>query len=260
MSAYVIADLHLSASTPELLSAFKRFVSNLNVGDELYILGDLFNFFVGLDKSNIAQQVVARALKEAEERSIKAYFIKGNRDFLMTAKEAKYLGLTLLDDISLLKLSNKSVMFSHGDLFCTNDEDYQRYYRLVNNKALQVFFRLLPLFVRRQIASRIREQSKESHYHRRDPLIYGIVPDSVALKAQELLVLKAQAEPSLWQDVSKLDCVVHGHIHEFESFINESPVVEKRYVLGAWGSKFSYWAIDQDGKIIFSEQALTSLS
>lgn len=260
MSAYVIADLHLSTSTPELLSGFAAFVNTLQPGDELYILGDLFNFFVGLDKYNNAQKLVSYVLKEAALRSITAYFIKGNRDFLMNAAEAKSLGLILLDDIALVKIANKSILLSHGDLFCTNDEGYKRYYRLVNNKILQRLFKLLPMCLRRKIATRIRQQSKESHFHRRDPLIYGVVPNSVASKAQELLANKAQQDPQNWQGFTKVDYVVHGHIHEFKAFHNESAMVDTRYVLGAWGNKFSYWAIDQDGNVSFSEQDLILLA
>lgn len=250
MAVFVIADLHLSNSTPDLLEGFTGFINKLKDGDELYIIGDLFNFFVGLDQSNQAQKLVAKVLSQAKERGISSYFIKGNRDFLMTEAEAKSLGLTLCDDICLIEKSGKPIILSHGDLFCTNDLAYQKYYRLVNNKFLQLLFRMLPLFVRRKIASRIREQSKDAHYHRRDPLIYGVVPKSIDNIAKDLCD-KNNCSNSL--------VVVHGHIHEFSFFSHEGDFVNSRYVLGAWGNQFSYWAITDDGHIVFKELALSKL-
>lgn len=253
MAVFVIADLHLSNSTHDLLEGFSSFVNKLQPDDELYIIGDLFNFFVGLDKSNIAQQTVRSELISAKNRGVTAYFIKGNRDFLMTQEEAKKLGLILLDDISIIKRYGQHIMLSHGDLFCTNDLGYQKYYRLVNNKYLQLLFRLLPLALRRKIASRIREQSKESHYHRRDPSIYGVVPASIEKLVQNI---KVNTLNNLLSQV----LVVHGHIHEFSVFKEESSSVKERYVLGAWGSNISYWALSKYGKVCFREIKLEEIT
>lgn len=237
MSVYVIADLHLSNGTPKLVAAFTSFVNKLKSGDELYIIGDLFNFFVGLDNINLAQKKVADELKKAKQRGISSYFIKGNRDFLITSKEASLLGMELLDDIAIIDRYGMRILLSHGDLFCTNDLQYQKYYRFVNNKCLQLLFRMLPMAIRRNIASRIRQQSKESHYHRRDPLIYGVVPDSI----EKLVCNKGSFN------------VVHGHIHDFSCFENETKSIHKRYVLGAWGSSFSYWALHENREVSFKE-------
>lgn len=272
MALFVIADLHLSKQVPILNQAFENFVAKLQSGDELYILGDLFNFFVGLDSHDEAQSVVKNALAKAKERGVRAFLIHGNRDFLMSSKEASFLNMTLLEDNYLIKLKDQDahyMMLCHGDMLCTNDHDYQRYARTVNNKCLQSLFRLLPLFIRRKIGARIRSSSmaQESNYRRRDPKIYGVVPKSVDEELVKLLPIKHEHNTTahhIDDGANKTNepriIVVHGHIHVFAAINNESSIYKTRYVLGSWGSYFSYFKVADHGECTLVEVPLDELN
>ena len=144
MACYVIADLHLDVTRPELTQALRTFVASLKPQDELYIIGDLFNFFVGLDPEDIAQQA----------------------------------NLTLLPKLYYLERFSQRLLLTHGDIFCSNDLKYQAYQRKVNNKLLQWLFRRLPLSRRRAIGAKIRQQSASSVRYQSE--IYGVVTQTVA--------------------------------------------------------------------------------
>lgn len=232
MAMYVIADLHLHPQEETLQRAFYAFVSKLHAGDELYILGDLFNVFVGLDKQNKAQCLVKDTLAEAQTLGIKAFFIHGNRDFLMNKREAEWLNMELLDDVSLRLFGKSSypVMLSHGDIFCTNDLGYMSYFKKVHNPYLQGIFRTLPMFARRRIANLMREQSQNTDRTLKGQEFYGVVDASIDEYASTL----SQELP--------IPIFVHGHLHDFGEHSGLTNVL-KRYVVGAWGDKFSYFKL-----------------
>ena len=178
MACYVIADLHLDVRRPELTQALRTFVASLKPQDELYIIGDLFNFFVGLDPDDSAQQAVAEIMGAARQNGVACYFIHGNRDFLITKREAWQLNLTLLPKLYYLERFGQRLLLTHGDIFCSNDLKYQAYQRKVNNKLLQWLFRRLPLSRRRAIGAKIREQSAGSARYQSE--ISGVVTQTVA--------------------------------------------------------------------------------
>lgn len=238
MAMYVIADLHLHPKGEILLRAFESFVAKLHHGDQLYILGDLFNFFVGVDPHNQAQQRVRTALGHAQTLGITSYFIRGNRDFLMTAKEAQWLNMTLLTDIALVRFAEgHAVLLTHGDLFCTNDLAYMSYYRKVHNPCLQALFRALPMFLRRKIANNLREQSKHQDRSSKGREFYGVVDQTIDNYALEYSQHSQPAPLEL-----PLPLLVHGHIHEFGQH-GPTTNVQQRYVVGAWGKNFSYFKL-----------------
>lgn len=239
MAMYVIADLHLHPQNESLQRAFYAFVSKLHAGDELYILGDLFNFFVGKDQQNQAQILVKNTLAEAKALGIQTYFIRGNRDFLMSEKEAKWLNMTLLEDVALRFIGTPAypVLLSHGDIFCTNDVEYMRYFKQVHNPCLQGIFRLLPMFIRRKIAASLREQSKNTDRSVKGAEYYGVVNATMDDYAR---TLSQQSDSTL--STLPLPILVHGHIHEFGQH-NHLQNIQQRYALGAWGDKFSYFKL-----------------
>lgn len=257
MAIYITADLHLAASNSTLLDAFETFVTALNVGDELYILGDLFNFFVGLDSHNEAQNRVSKVLHQAKERCIASYFVRGNRDFLMTGQEADVLGMRLLDEHTVIRRFGHVMLLTHGDLLCTNDRSYLRYHRTVNQPWLQLLFRSLPLSLRRAIASRIREQSQEAYSSRRDPDIYGVVPESVSQMCRDQS--KDYVPESPGEESLRITDVVHGHIHEFSSFAGEHEDYDHRYVMGSWGQNYSCLCVDEHGNCEMIERPVQEL-
>lgn len=231
MACYVIADLHLDVRRPELTQALRAWVASLEPGSELYILGDLFNFFVGLDPQDSAQQAVAEIMGTAKTNGVACYFIHGNRDFLVTKREAQRLNLTLLPKLYYLERYGQRLLFTHGDIFCSNDLKYQAYQRKVNNKFLQWLFRRMPLSRRRAIGAKIRQQSAASSRYQSE--IYGVVTQTVA------------------QYCHHVDLLVHGHIHVLGTYRDEVPGLTARYVLGAWGQNLSYFKLDEQGAALY---------
>lgn len=231
MACYVIADLHLDVTRPELTQALRTFVASLKPQDELYIIGDLFNFFVGLDPEDVAQQAVAEMMGKARNNGVACYFIHGNRDFLLSKREAQLLNLTLLPKLYYLERYGQRLLLTHGDIFCSNDLKYQAYQRKVNNKLLQWLFRRLPLRRRRAIGAKIRQQSASSTRYQSE--IYGVVTQTVA------------------QYCHNVDLLVHGHIHVLGTYHDEVPGLKARYVLGAWGQNLSYFKLDEQGATLY---------
>lgn len=262
MAAFFIADLHLSVVCPELVHAFEKFADELKDGDELYILGDLFNYFIGIDEHDQAQVAVKQSLESARARGVTTYFVHGNRDFLINKADALKLNMTLLEDHVLINKSNTLILATHGDSFCTNDLAYQKYAKTVSNPLYQFIFRCLPMSLRRNIGQRIRNKSKEMNYQRRDPNIYGIVVASVTktfISKLNIFNQKHQISSEAGQINPPQKIVVHGHIHEFSQFNHESVAYDTRYVLGAWGKNYSYLKLDDNGDISFVEMPLNLL-
>ena len=115
MAVYFIADLHLAPDTPELLALFTDFTGMLKSGDSLYILGDLFGYYIGIDPDNIAQLRVKKQIGILNKQNIPVYFIQGNRDFLLSKNDAEYFGFKLLPQRTVICISGKKCLLLHGD-------------------------------------------------------------------------------------------------------------------------------------------------
>ena len=243
MACYIIADLHLSESSTELNLAFEAFVKRLRSGDKLFIAGDLFDFFVGIDLSDRAQLVVRRSIKEAKAAGVSVLFTPGNRDFLIRKSEAQYFGFELLPEFHVIKAPYGDVLLTHGDALCTNDLKYQKFKRRCRNPALQQLFLLLPLSLRRKIGRNIRAKSANAAYLRvRNQKLYGAVPATI----EKLL------------STFKCSNLVHGHFHIFERRYRECRSEKARLSLGAWGDTYSYVRMDGNG-LAHVQKPLTDL-
>ncbi len=157
MATLFVSDLHLPAQPSPLREAFVRFLE----GPALYILGDLFEVWIG-DESGL--QTYAREvsrLAALTARGVPVYFMHGNRDFLVGKRFAEITGVTLLDDPCVVDLHGTPTLLSHGDLFCTDDVGYQRWRRFSRNPLAQWVFLRLPLAWRQRIAGSAREQSAQ---------------------------------------------------------------------------------------------------
>lgn len=231
MAYYIIADLHLSANNLDLLEAFDTFVSELNFNDRLIIAGDLFNFYVGLDKNNIAQKSVARTLQKANERGIKSYFIRGNRDFLMKHVDASFFSMTLVPDIFPIQSPLGTCIIMHGDLLCTNDKKHLKFRKITSKKWLQKLFLSLPLSWRNRIGNKIRSKSNSHNFHKLDKSIFEVVPNTI----------------KYFLHLYNAKNIIHGHIHRLENVSNEFKGENLRLCVNAWGSTYSYVRIDLNG-------------
>jgi len=217
-----IADLHLQTEEPAITAGFLRFLTGTaREADALYILGDLFEAWIGDDDPNPLHRQIAAALKALADSGIPVYFIHGNRDFLLGQRFARESGMTLLPEEKVLELYGKRLLIMHGDTLCTDDAGYQAFRAKVHQAWLQKLFLALPLFIRTRIAAKMRAGSKSAN-RTKSLAIMDVNPQAV-VKVME----KHQVQH-----------LIHGHTHRPDIHAltaNGEPAY--RYVLGAWHSE-----------------------
>ena len=126
--SYFIADLHLAENRPDITSCFLSFLKNeAPQAEVLYILGDLFEYWLGDDDNSPLVSEIAQALAQLKALGIKIYFIHGNRDFLLGKSYAKKSGMIILPEIELLNIYEQCIVIMHGDTLCTRDIGYQKF-------------------------------------------------------------------------------------------------------------------------------------
>src|SRR5262245_30967251 len=120
MSTLFISDLHLDESRPEIVDLFERFLQTEARGAQaLYILGDLFESWIGDDDDSPLAERVARALRGLADSGVPIFFMRGNRDFVLGKAFARKAGMTILDDPTVIQLDGQPVLLMHGDTLCT---------------------------------------------------------------------------------------------------------------------------------------------
>lgn len=125
MATLFIADLHLQTEEPAITAGFLRFLhGEARQADALYILGDLFEAWIGDDDPNPLHRQIAAALNALAESGVPCYFLHGNRDFLVGQRFARESGMILLPEEKLLDLYGRKVLIMHGDTLCTDDAGY----------------------------------------------------------------------------------------------------------------------------------------
>ncbi|MBP2196789.1 UDP-2,3-diacylglucosamine diphosphatase [Pantoea cypripedii] len=224
-----IADLHLCQDEPAITAGFLHFLQReAHQCDALYILGDLFEAWIGDDDPNPLHQQIAAALKALP---VPKYFIHGNRDFLLGQRFAAACGMTLLPEEQVLTLYGQRLLIMHGDTLCTDDEGYQRFRAKVHQRWLQKLFLALPLRLRMRIAARMRANSKQANQH----------------KSLSIMDVNQQAviEAMTRQQVRLL---IHGHTHRpaIHEFVLQAENAQ-RVVLGAWHQQGSMVQVDASG-------------
>lgn len=223
MSAVFISDLHLSPERPEATSAFVNFCHGLRIDqtERLYVLGDLFEAWIGDDdNTEFANQVIA-ALHGLGEVGIQVFFQRGNRDFLMGKGFAKRSGATLLPDYAVVSEFDYRLLLTHGDLLCTDDVHYQRFRRRVQNPINRWLLAHMPISWRRKLASRWRSKSVMANSNKPENIMD--VNQSAVLAALDKYGVKT---------------LIHGHTHRPER--HQVDTEAERLVLGDWG-KLVWW-------------------
>jgi UDP-2,3-diacylglucosamine hydrolase len=176
-----ISDLHLSPAIPHTVAGFERFIARTaNEARAVYILGDLFEYWIGDDMlaTPFAQQVAA-TLRSLSQRGIALYLMQGNRDFLLGRRFAEAASGTLLPDPYVLEAFGRSVVLAHGDALCTADAAYQRFRRISHSRAGRCFFLSWPLRWRLALAERMRNKSHTTWTSER-MAIADVTADAVA--------------------------------------------------------------------------------
>jgi UDP-2,3-diacylglucosamine hydrolase len=232
MVTLFISDLHLDASAPEIGEQFLQFLRTDALGAEaLYILGDLFEYWIGDDDPSEYYAQLKSAIREVADCGIPVSFMRGNRDFLIGSRFAEETGATILDDPCLVNLYGQNVLLSHGDALCTDDVEYQQFRSMSRNPEWQQAMLEKSLEERHAYARQAREASME-HGSQLTEAISDVNADAVALTMRE-------------HDVNIL---LHGHthrpaIHEFS--IDGKPAT--RIVLGDWYDQGSVLSWDESG-------------
>ena len=162
MTTLFIADLHLDKDAPEITETFLKFLkSTAKDAERLYILGDLFEAWLGDDDTNPFNESIIQALRETADAGVKCYFIHGNRDFGIGEIFAKKTNCELLPEHHMIDLYGTPTLIMHGDTLCTADEEYQNYRKKIRSPAYMNFFSKTPLWVRKLLAYYLRQKSNK---------------------------------------------------------------------------------------------------
>jgi UDP-2,3-diacylglucosamine hydrolase len=219
MTTLFISDLHLDDRRPETTALLLKFLQDETVNaDALYILGDLFEFWLGDDAPSKSSVEIAAALSSLADKGLPCYFMHGNRDFLLGEDYAKSAGMTLLPEEYMVDLYGEQVLLMHGDSLCTDDIPYQQFRSLVRSPAWQQDILSKSPQERLQIALQLRDASAD-HKDNVDIDIMDVNPGEV----------KAVFER---HNVHRM---IHGHTHR--PAIHDLEVNGKacqRIVLGDW--------------------------
>jgi len=232
VSTLFISDLHLDSARPEITALFLRFLrEEATDAEALYILGDLFEAWVGDDEPGEPATSVRAALRELVDNGTPVSLMRGNRDFLYGSRFAAESGARLLPDPAVITLYGEPTLLMHGDLLCTEDTAYQTFRAMVRNPAWQEQFLAQPLAARQEFAAKARAASKQ-HQSGAMESIMDVTP--------------AEVEATMTRHgVSRL---IHGHTHR--PAIHPLTVNQRRaqrIVLGDWYTQGSVLRVDADG-------------
>jgi UDP-2,3-diacylglucosamine hydrolase len=232
--ALFISDLHLSETRPHITQLFLRFLDEVApAAHTLFILGDLFEFWIGDD--TLAEPFNAQAitaLKGLATRGTKLRFMHGNRDFLAGQGFAAAAGVELLPDPTLLDLYGTPTLLMHGDTLCTEDRAYQAFRAHVRNPEVQRQFLALPIPARRQQVGQVRAQSDQQKQDK-PPEIMDVTPAAV-----DAAMRAANYAPRL----------IHGHTHRparHEHAVDGHHC--ERWVLADWYERGEFLRVDASG-------------
>lgn len=232
MPTLFISDLHLEPQKPAITQAFLSFLEQRTQGiDALYILGDLFEAWIGDDYENEWLTQIKLALRQVSERGIALYFMHGNRDFLIGTGFAAETGCTLLQDPTRIDLFGTPALLMHGDTLCTEDVAYLEFRAMVRNPAWQQGLLAKSIPERLAIAKNLREQSQSA----------------VAGKTMHIMDVTEQEVERVLQS-HQVPLLIHGHTHRPQIHnLQINGQAAQRIVLGDWSTHGWVLSFDQDG-------------
>ncbi len=232
MTTLFISDLHLDAERPEIAKQFLGFLKGEAVNaDALYILGDLFESWVGDDDPNPHYVTVKNALRKLVGRRVPVFFMHGNRDFAIGERFAQETGVQLLPDPYIAQLYGENVLLSHGDAYCTDDVQYQTVRKMTRNPQWLATMLKKPLRERLAFAAKARAASAAHG---------GTINEKIA-DVNQGAIERALRE-------ANVDTILHGHTHRpgtHRFTVDGEPAV--RIVLGDWFEQGSVVRWDKNG-------------
>ncbi|WP_338759308.1 UDP-2,3-diacylglucosamine diphosphatase [Massilia sp. METH4] len=231
-----ISDLHLQADRPALTEAFLRFVDErARCARQLYLLGDLFEYWAGDDDlADAFHSRIAAALRGLADAGVAVFWIAGNRDFLVGDRFADAAGLTLLPETWVIEDHGRRIVLVHGDAQCTDDVKYMAFRAQVRQPAWQQQFLAMPLAQRKQIIAGLRENSRKDQGE----------------KSYDIMDVAPQAIADVFSQTGAT-VMIHGHTHRPALHEIDGKL---RYVLPDWEPESTpprggWIAIGDDGTI-----------
>ncbi len=215
MSALFISDLHIDDTRPQVIAGLRRVIEEDAAGvDDLFVLGDLAEVWVGDDDDGATAQAIRDALRVAAARC-RVHVMHGNRDFLFGDRFAADTGAELLEDPTLVDIDGEAVLLSHGDAYCTGDAAYQQARAMFRSQAWQDSVLAMSLAERRALAATLRAKSIAANENKAANIM-DVTPSAIDA---------AMAEASA-------ATMIHGHTHR--PAIHPLPKGRRRIVLGDW--------------------------
>ncbi|MCD7099782.1 UDP-2,3-diacylglucosamine diphosphatase [Stenotrophomonas sp. MMGLT7] len=239
MTTLFISDLHLDPSRPAITELFLRFLrEEASAADALYILGDLFEAWIGDDVPSETADAVATALHALAGSGVPTYFMHGNRDFLVGRDYAGRAGFRLLPDPCVIELYGQPTLLTHGDLLCTDDTAYQAFRAQTRDPAFQAQFLSQPIPARIAFAQKARaaSQARQSELKHDDQAQFESITDVAPAEVQATFARYG------------IDRMIHGHTHRpaiHHLDVDGHPCT--RIVLGDWYEQGSVLRVDEDG-------------
>ena len=232
MTTLFISDLHLDPLRPAVTDCFIRLLEEWSTtADALYILGDLFEVWIGDDDPDPHHRRVIESIGRFTSAGPECFFARGNRDVIIGQRFCAETGAQLLDETTVINLYGTRVLISHGDELCTDDHAYQRFRRHARSPTWRALFLALPLSARRYLAQRLRNRSQAD----------------TALKPEEITDVSPDAVEDAFTK-HQVTTMIHGHthrpgMHELELFRK----TRTRIVLGDWYQQGSVLRWDETG-------------
>lgn len=195
--AVFISDLHLHPEQPAIREKFRNFVSwALDNTEKVYILGDFLHVWPGDDAMDVWSEGIAADLAKLADQGIPAYFMPGNRDFLIGKRFLQKAKLQLLNDPTVIHLGDQAVLLSHGDAYCTQDSSHQWFRRLTRNHLFRLLFLSLPYALRKYMVGQVRQYSQNNRNK----------------SVSNMQTVEATMHKDLACFASKI--LIHGHTHQ----------------------------------------------
>jgi UDP-2,3-diacylglucosamine hydrolase len=237
MKRYFISDLHLTPERPDITRAFLSFMdTTANDADELYLLGDIFEAWIGDDGGINAYQPIINSLRKAS-LSTTLFFQHGNRDFLIGDDFVQATGCTLLPPAYVVNLPTGNALLMHGDQLCVDDKDYQSFRSMVRSPDWQAAFLGQSIEKRFMLAKQMRETSKQKGAEKSNDIM------DVNLDAVRETLLEY-----------KVDTLIHGHTHRPAVHLDQiSTGLGTRIVLGDWDTHLWYLVSDATSLTLIDE-------
>jgi len=215
-TSLIISDLHLTNVEKDKIDFFANFCKKYaSKADQLFILGDLFNTWIGDDLSLVSYKEIINTLRDLS-KDTKVFVMAGNRDFLLSKQFELKSGCKLIREPYTLEHNANKFLLIHGDSLCTDDINYQKLKRILRNPITQFIFLKLSKNIRLKLTGQLRNKSIEAQKY----------------KTEELMDVNQETTDLLMSNYSGFD-LIHGHTHRQKTHIEEKYT---RYVLGDWAN------------------------